>query len=162
MLALHLLCARSALCSCSCYALAQRHTLRLTLRYMTRNSCGVAGTPTPASAALDVKVAYLEPLLRFLRLPPLCLLSGTPAWKAAVDRPFRERRVEGRGALMALLRRTLVRASKAELRGLAALDRRVVLLDFAPSHASSYNSFVQIIEVSRVTPGTSGCGSPSC
>ncbi|PNW83306.1 hypothetical protein CHLRE_05g230803v5 [Chlamydomonas reinhardtii] len=99
----------------------------------------MTGTPTPATPGSSA--AHLQPLLAFLRHSPYG--TNAAAWQAAIQRPLDSCRPEGRRRLLALLRQTMIRASKSELLLLPRLVRRVALLDWEPAHAASYNELVE-------------------
>eukprot|EP00884_Botryococcus_braunii_P005336 jgi/Botrbrau1/14803/Bobra.0370s0001.1 len=101
----------------------------------------MTGTPTPSRPSSDI--AHLQPLLAFLGQSPYGLLRSS--WDDAVQRPFQGRLVEGRARLMDLLRRIMLRSSKADLR-LPPLSRKVTLLDFEIEHAHSYNALAEVVE----------------
>ncbi|KAL4420646.1 hypothetical protein ABPG75_010302 [Micractinium tetrahymenae] len=109
----------------------------------------MTGTPTPNTDSASVD--SLRPLLAFLHQAPYG--ADETAWKDAVKAPFERRQEEGRLRLLALLQRCMIRASKAELinLGIPPLHSKVVLLDFAPSHATSYNSFVDILRLNMLS-----------
>ncbi|KAI8470158.1 MAG: SNF2 family N-terminal domain-containing protein [Monoraphidium minutum] len=102
----------------------------------------MTGTPTPATAT-GSGAAQLQPLLAFLREQPYG--TSRDAWLSGVQRPLEGRSPWGRRQLVALLRRVMIRASKADLVTLPPCHRRVTLLRFGPAHAASYNALVEVI-----------------
>jgi len=82
----------------------------------------MTGTPTPATAH-GSGAAHLQPLLSFLGECPYG--TSRDAWLNGVQRPLEARVPWGRAQLMRLLRRVMIRASKADLVTLPPCHRRV-------------------------------------
>lgn len=105
----------------------------------------MTGTPAPSTTPLgNAQLRHMQPLMSFLHDQAL---GESPAWSHAIEKQFSKFPVAPRWRLQAALRRCLIRASKAELLKLPALKRNVVLLRFAPSHAKSYNHFVDLVRL---------------
>eukprot|EP00892_Ulva_mutabilis_P003989 jgi/Ulvmu1/1962/UM012_0123.1 len=106
----------------------------------------MTGTPAPHTA--QSRAAPLLPLLSFLRCQPFHGPRGALAFDAAIRSPFEAGRLPGKQRLMAVLRRVMIRSSKAgvtESRLLPPCTRATVRLQFDPQHQASYNSLVEVV-----------------
>ena len=108
----------------------------------------MTGTPAPSTTAAGaITLKYMQPLLTFLHDEAL----GGVAFSEAIEKQLKDCPVASRWRLQLALRRCLIRATKADLIDLPPVKRSVVLLDFAPSHAESYNYFVDMIRLNLLS-----------
>lgn len=132
--------------------LAMTNRLQMAANLRAERRWVMTGTPAPSTSGGGggVEVSYMQPLLAFLHDEAL---GGSSAggWQAAVARPMAARADEGRWRLAAALRRCMIRASKDAMLAMPRLRRRAELLSFSPTHAASYNSFVDIVRFNLLT-----------
>uniref|UniRef100_A0A6S8PQY3 F-box domain-containing protein n=1 Tax=Dunaliella tertiolecta TaxID=3047 RepID=A0A6S8PQY3_DUNTE len=100
-------------------------------------------TGTPTSSTPSSGINQLQPLLAFLHHQPYGYCRKE--WEKSITQPLAACRPYGRQRLLELLRQTMIRACKADLRLLPPLHVRVTRLNFAPEHAQSYNDLVEVV-----------------
>lgn len=101
----------------------------------------LTGTPTPHTP--NSQVAHLQPMLKYLHEEVYG--SSQKAWETGILKPFEGGCEEGRVRLLEILHRCMISARKSDLCSIPPCVRKIVLLDFMPKHAETYNELVATV-----------------
>ncbi len=107
----------------------------------------MTGTPTPSTPYSDVK--YLHPLLQFIGESTYGL--DTDTWLHGIQRPYEAFKPEALERLKDLMKKLMIRTSKAHIRTIPELTVKSVMLNFSEDSAKSYNELVMVVSRNLIT-----------
>ncbi|KAH9623700.1 hypothetical protein KSS87_016982 [Heliosperma pusillum] len=101
----------------------------------------LTGTPTPNTPSSQV--SHLQPMLKFLH--DEVYGESQKNWEAGVLKPFEGEMDEGKMRLLALLKRCMISARKADLHCIPPCIKKTTYIYFTEGHAKTYNELVETV-----------------
>ncbi|KAK9682224.1 hypothetical protein RND81_10G059400 [Saponaria officinalis] len=101
----------------------------------------LTGTPTPNTPSSQV--SHLQPMLKFLH--DEVYGESHKNWETSVLKPFEREMEEGKLRLLALLKRCMISARKADLHCIPPCIKKTTYVPFTEEHAKTYNELVETV-----------------